>query len=85
VVRANATKGQPFQVIQRGMGQREDFLLAQLAAFEFGGRIAIIAQLKLEPPVGRYCETLRRDGSILELDRENRFFLGPGICRAGYE
>ena len=28
---------------------------------------------------------LLRDVSILELDRENRFFLGPNICRAGYE
>jgi hypothetical protein len=44
---------------------RKDLLLAQLVAFEFGGRIAIIAQLKLEPPVGRYFETLRRDVSVL--------------------
>src|ERR1700730_1584137 len=62
---------------------REDLLLAQLVAFKFGRRIAIIAQLKLEPPVGRYFETLRPGGSILALDRENRFL--PDICRAGYE
>jgi hypothetical protein len=69
----------------RGRPGREDLLLAQLVAFEFGGRIAIIAQLKLEPPVGWYFETLRHDVSILELDCENWFFPGPGICRAGYE
>jgi hypothetical protein len=40
----------------------KNLLFAQLIAFKFGGRIAIVAQLQLEPPVGRYLE---RSGAML--------------------
>jgi hypothetical protein len=69
----------------RGRPGARPFSFTQLVAYEFGGRIAAMAQWTLQTPVGRYLETLRRDVSVLKLNCEYRFFLGPGICRAGYE
>jgi hypothetical protein len=65
--------------------RREDLLLAQLIAFKFGGRIATVDQLQLEPPVRRDFKALWRNRSILELDRENRLLLGPCNARAASE
>jgi hypothetical protein len=65
--------------------RRKNLFLAQLIAFELGGRIAIVDQVKLEPPVRRDFETPRRNRSILERDRENRLLLGPRNCAAERE
>src|SRR5208283_3031334 len=64
---------------------RQDFFLTQLIAFEFGRRIASVHQLQLEPPVRWDFEALRRNRSILELDRENRLLLGSCNSRAASE